>query len=154
MGDVDWIGGAIQRAVDSVLDHHIRIASLDVNVRGSSLERVEHNRIDEFYDGRHLFVASQAFEIQHLLALLSLSNQRHSLGSETGSRVLQYARGGITTFQRLLNRALGRERGLQPNAQLGFNFVYDFEIGWIGHRDKQYIALAVKRHEAVPHHQL
>src|SRR6185369_18052203 len=57
MSDVDGIGRAIERAVDSVLDDDVRVASFNVNIRCASLESVEHDGVNQLDDRRHLVVA-------------------------------------------------------------------------------------------------
>ena len=49
---VDRLHRLVQHAVDAVLDHHLAVAGLDVDVRGAALQRVEDRRVDQLDDRR------------------------------------------------------------------------------------------------------
>ncbi len=52
--------GVLQHAVDAVLDHHIVVFRLDVDVAGAALERIENGGIDQPDDGAFVFRWSAA----------------------------------------------------------------------------------------------
>src|SRR5262249_31542262 len=79
MGDVYRVCRAIERAVNSVFDHHVRVARFYVNIRSSPFERIQHYGVNEFDDRRHFIGAGEAFEVEDFFALLGLSHQRHAV---------------------------------------------------------------------------
>jgi hypothetical protein len=52
MALVDRVERLVEHAVDAVLDHHLVVAGLDVDVRGAALDGVEDDRVDELDDRR------------------------------------------------------------------------------------------------------
>src|SRR6185295_13620316 len=79
MIDVNRISRAIKRAVNAILDYYIRVSRPDVNIGSSSFERVQHDRVNQLDDRRHLVVAGQAIKVEHLFALIRLAHQGHVL---------------------------------------------------------------------------
>ena len=75
ISEIDRIDFRVERAVDSILDLHFRVASLDVNIGSARLHRVVDDRVDELDDRRHLGVGRQTIEIEHFLAVLGFFDE-------------------------------------------------------------------------------
>ncbi len=114
ISQIDGIDFLIQRAVDAILDLHLCVASLDVNVRGARLHRVVNDRVDQFDDRRHLAVGRQAIEIQDFFARFGFAHQRNT---KTGCCFLQNSLRGVAFTQHDVDRAGGRHVGHQAQAQ-------------------------------------
>src|SRR5262249_24005546 len=115
VNDVNRISGAVQCSVNSVLDHNVGIASLDVNIGSAPLESIQHNCVNQLDDRRHFFVAGQSLQIQHFFAGICFSHQRHSIGAKTGGGVLKNSSCYVTSLQRLFHGCLRSHRGLQSH---------------------------------------
>ncbi len=145
------IAGLIERAVDAVLDVHVRVARLDVDVGGARFDRVEDDGVDELDDRRHLGIVREAVQIEHLFALISLLDER---GAKSLGCFLQDALRSVSFAQNRVDRAPHGDFDLQRLTQLSAKFIEQREIRRICHRDHQMAVLAAQRHELIAQHQV
>src|SRR4051794_23693226 len=57
VSEIDRIDLGVESAVDSVLNLHLRVLSLDMNIRSARLHRVVDDRIDQLDDWRHFGIS-------------------------------------------------------------------------------------------------
>ena len=151
---VEWcslpmVHGRLQHAVDAVLDHHLGVAGLDVDVGGAPAERVEDRRVDEPDDRR--LVGLDLVDRQDLVAVLVVAQE---LDLEGLRGLLEHALRALAALQGLLDRR-GRPHGrldrrLQDEAQL----VHHRDVGGVGHHEDELLPLPPVGQEVVAEHQL
>src|SRR5262245_18337263 len=121
--DVDWVCCPVQRAVNSVLDHHVGVARLDMDIRSPALQRIEYNGVDQLDDGRHLLIAGQPVYVQVFFAVLGFDQKRKLVGPEPRRRILEYPGGRVAALEDLFDGRPGCDCDFDPHSNLGTYFV-------------------------------
>ncbi len=147
---VDRLEGLVKHAVDAVLDHHLVVARLDVDVRGPALDGVEDDGVDQLDDRRRLLLRDRV-DRQRLFALFVLADERHA---EAFGGFIEHALGRLRLLQLVAD---GRGRGhfdLERRAEQQLQLVELQHVGRIADHDGDVAVLALLRQELVADHQL
>jgi hypothetical protein len=145
----DGLHGRLQHAVDAVLDHHLGVPGLDVDVRGAPVQGVEDRGVHELDDGRG--VGLDLVHGQDLLAVLLVVQD---LELEGLRGLLQDPLRALAALQRLLDRAGRAHRRLDGGLEDEGQLVHHRDIRGVGHDQDQAAVLAAIGQEVVTEHEV
>ena len=111
--------GVVQDAIDAVLDRHVRVAGLDVDVAGPPLEGVEHGRVDQLDHWRYAAGLGELVDRQGLVRIL---RRAHVQGEFFGD-FLQHSLGLLGLVQQVVDLPQGGYGDPQLLAQQRRNLV-------------------------------
>ena len=146
---VDRLHRLIEDTVDAVLDHHLAVLGLDMDVRRAALDGVEENGVDETDDGRR--VGGDAVDGEDLLPVLRLLHQLHA---EALGRFVEYPLGGLRFLQDFGDPVCRGHRHLERPRERQLDLVEADHVGWVGHDHVQGLSVALQREELIPQHHL
>jgi hypothetical protein len=145
----DRLHGGLEHAVDAVLDHHLGVPGLDVDVRGAPVQGVEDRGVHELDDGRG--VGLDLVHGQDLLAALVVVED---LELEGLGGLLQDPLGPLAPFQRVLDRGRRPHRRLDGGLEDEGQLVHHRDVGGVGHDQHQAPVVAPVGQEVVAEHQV
>ena len=140
----------MQDAVDAVLDRHVSVAGLDVNIARASLQRVEHGGVDQLDDGSDPAVPGEPVDREGLVGILG----RADVEGELLGDLLQNSLGLFRLVQQVVDLRQGRDRDPQLLAEQSGDLVKFRQARRIGDGDLQSAVGLGDRHEVVPKHQI
>ena len=146
---VDVVHRLGQGAVDAVLDHHLVLAGLDVDVGSAALDGVEHRRVDQLDD--RALVGGDGVEGQDLLAVALVL---HQLDAEVFGRLVEHPLGALGFLQDLLDRRGSSDLDLHRLAEEHLELVDPPDVGGIGHHHRHAVGELLLGDEAVAQHQV
>ena len=150
MALVDRIERLVEHAVDAVLDHHLVVAGLDVNVRGAALDGVEDDRVDELDDRRRVLLRDRV-DRERLFAVLVLADELHA---EAFGGFVEHALGRLRLLQLVADRRRRGDLHLQRRAEEQLQLVELEHVRRIADHDRDVAVLAMLGQELVADHQL
>ena len=150
MALVDRIERFVEHAVDAVLDHHLVVARLDVNVRGAALDGVEDDRVDELDDRRRVLLRDRV-DRQRLFAFLVL---RHELHAEAFGGFVEDALRRLGLLQLVADRRRRGDLDLQRRAEEQLQLVELEDVRRIADDDRDVPVLPMLRQELIADHQV
>ena len=145
----DGLHGRLEHAVDAVLDHHLGVAGLDVDVRGAAVQGIEDRRVHET-DDRGL-VRLDLVDREDLVAVVVVAQD---LDLEGLRGLLEHAGRPLAALQRLLDGRGRPHRRLHRGLQEVRELVHHRDVGGIGHDQDQPSLLPPVGEEVVPEHEV
>ena len=150
MALVDRLERFVEHAVDAVLDDHLVVARLDVDVRGAALDGVEDDGVDQLDDRRRLLLRDRV-DRQRLFALFVLADELHA---EAFGGFVEHALRRLRLLQLVADRGGRGHLDLQRRAEEQLQLVELEHVGRIADHDGDVPVLAPLRQELVADHQV
>jgi hypothetical protein len=137
----------VHHAVDAVANPHGLLVALDVDVAGLLLDGLQQDPVAEAHDGR---VFAGALELEHVALLFFGVDDVDVLGPEVAEERVDVE--GLLREQpldRLEQRGLARDDGLDVVASERADVVDRVEVRRVRHRDDERVARARNRQDAI-----
>ena len=146
---VDGVHRLIERAVDAVLDRHLGLAGLDMDVRGAPLDGVEEGGVDQLDD--RALILGNAVDRQHLrLVALALDQ----LDTEVFGRFVEHPLGAFGLLQDLLDGGRGADLDLDRLAEEQLELVEAAHVRGIRHDHRHPTLELLLGDERIAEHQV
>ncbi len=141
--------GRLQHAVDAVLDHHLGVPRLDMDVRRPPREGIEDGRVHETHDGRGVLL-----DLVHRERFVVLLVPVEHMDLERLRGLLENALAPLPLPQRLLDGRRGAHRGPNGRAEEGREHVDHRDVERIRHDEDEPRPFLPPGQEGVAEHEL